>query len=152
MAQTRYKFDAEFRAGAVRIVTEIGEPIAQVPRDLWIHGGSLGNWTLRIRPPGRATAHPGARLSGDEQAELTEVHLNSCSSVLRCRCGWAAGHEGPAGRRGSGWPVVLCGHGWLRDGRRHRIHDRIAGGGAGTVATRFDVSDRQCINRDGCAL
>ena len=55
VAQTRRKFDAEFRAGAVRIVTETGKPIAQVARvwglrtALWVTG-----WP-RTGPPGRAT-------------------------------------------------------------------------------------------------
>jgi transposase len=34
MAETRGRFDQHFREGAVRIVRETGEPIAQVARDL----------------------------------------------------------------------------------------------------------------------
>ena len=34
MAETRRKFDADFREGAVRLVRETGKPIAQVARDL----------------------------------------------------------------------------------------------------------------------
>ncbi len=43
MAETRRRFDREFREGAVRIVRETGKPIAQVARDLAIHDGTLGN-------------------------------------------------------------------------------------------------------------
>jgi transposase len=34
MAETRRKFDADFREGAVRLVRETGKPIAQVAR-IW---------------------------------------------------------------------------------------------------------------------
>jgi transposase len=44
MAETRRRFDPEFRAGAVRIVRETRRPIAQVARELDIHPGTLGNW------------------------------------------------------------------------------------------------------------
>jgi transposase len=42
--ETRRKFAREFREGAVRIVPEIGKPIAQVARELGINEGILGNW------------------------------------------------------------------------------------------------------------
>ena len=44
MAETRRKFDQDFKEGAVRLVRETGKPIAQVARDLGIHDGTLGNW------------------------------------------------------------------------------------------------------------
>ena len=34
MAETRRKFDADFKEGAVRLVRETGRPIAQVAKDL----------------------------------------------------------------------------------------------------------------------
>ena len=43
MAETRRKFDSDFREGAVRLVRETGKPTAQVARDLGINAGTLGN-------------------------------------------------------------------------------------------------------------
>src|SRR6476660_8988816 len=44
MAETRRKFDSDFREGAVRLVRETGKPVAQVARALGINAGTLGNW------------------------------------------------------------------------------------------------------------
>src|SRR6266576_1723262 len=44
MAETRRKFDRDFKEGAVRLVRETGKPIAEVARDLGVNEGTLGNW------------------------------------------------------------------------------------------------------------
>ena len=41
MAETRRKFDQDFKEGAVRLVREAGRPIAQVAKDLGINEGTL---------------------------------------------------------------------------------------------------------------
>jgi transposase len=42
MAETRRKFDRDFKEGAVRLVRETGKPIAEVARDLGIKEAPLG--------------------------------------------------------------------------------------------------------------
>ncbi|SRR6266511_4001111 len=70
MAETRRKFDQDFRDGAVRIVRESGKPIAQVARDLGIHEGTLGNWVAKARE----AARPGnGELSTSKREELLKL-------------------------------------------------------------------------------
>lgn len=71
MAETRRRFDPEFRAGAVRIVVETGKPIAQVARDLGINEGTLGNWVNTARAAAEKKA--GGALSETEREELTRL-------------------------------------------------------------------------------
>ena len=47
MAEKRQSYDAEFREGAVRIVTETGKTITQVAADLGIKETALGRWVAR---------------------------------------------------------------------------------------------------------
>jgi transposase len=47
MPDSRRKFDPEFREGAVRIVRETGKPIAQIARDLGVHGAPCVTGLLR---------------------------------------------------------------------------------------------------------
>lgn len=81
MAETRRRFDREFREGAVRIVRETGKPIAQVARDLGIHDGTLGNWVQQDkRARGEAAAAGG--LSEDERAELARLRRENAELAM----------------------------------------------------------------------
>jgi transposase len=79
MPELRRKFDADFRAGAVRIVKESGKPIAQVARDLGVNEGTLGNWIARDREA--AGERPGA-LGQDERAELGRLRRETAELAM----------------------------------------------------------------------
>jgi transposase len=70
MAETRRKFDQDFRDGAVRIVRETGKPIAQVAKDLGINEGTLGNWVAKDRETRRPS---NGQLSTSEHEELLRL-------------------------------------------------------------------------------
>ena len=71
MGNTRRQFDPEFRAGAVRIVTETDKPVAQVARDLGISPYTLHNWVQVDQPQ----AHrPGPASGAVGRADQEVVH------------------------------------------------------------------------------
>ena len=76
MAETRRKFDQDFREGAVRLVRETGKPIAQVARDLGINEGTLGNWVNADRRGGDGA------LSEDERAELVRLRKENAELTM----------------------------------------------------------------------
>jgi len=59
MAETRRKFDADFREGAVRLVWETGKPIAQVARDLCTLMSHAGWLVAPPADPRSGTRSPG---------------------------------------------------------------------------------------------
>ena len=80
MAQTRRKFDEDFRQGAVRIVRETGKPIAQVARELGINEGTLGNWCVKDR---QRRGGEGGPLSEDERAELVRLRRENAELAMQ---------------------------------------------------------------------
>jgi transposase len=80
MAETRRRFDREFREGAVRIVRETGKPIAVVARDLGIYDGTLGNWVAQDRRA-RGEAAAGG-LDEDERVELARLRRENAELAM----------------------------------------------------------------------
>jgi transposase len=79
MAETRRKFDRDFREGAVRLVRETGEPIAQVARDLGINEGTLGNW---VNADKRRRGDGSGALDEDERAELARLRKENAELAM----------------------------------------------------------------------
>src|SRR5256885_17177841 len=80
MAETRRKFDPDFKEGAVRLVRETGKPIAQVARELGVVPGTLENWVARDR---RQREGGDGRLTEDERAELARLRKEDAGHARR---------------------------------------------------------------------
>ena len=78
MAETRRNLDADFKEGAVRLVRETGEPIAQVAKDLGINKGTLGNWVNADR----RRRDDGTELGEDERAELARLRKENAELAM----------------------------------------------------------------------
>jgi len=78
MAETRRKFDQDFKEGAVRLVRETGRPIAQVAKDLGINEGTLGNWVNADRRRRGDGSEPGE----DERAELARLRRENAELAM----------------------------------------------------------------------
>ena len=91
MAETRRKFDHDFREGAVRLVRETGKPIAQVARDLGINAGTLGNWVnADKRRRGEGTAR-WMRMSGRSWPGCARRTPSWRWSVMSSNAAWPSG-------------------------------------------------------------
>ncbi|MFF7988116.1 transposase [Streptomyces sp. NPDC007901] len=58
---SRKRIYAEFREGAVRIVTETGKPVPEVAEDLGVRPGTLHSWVSRARRNGSPSIRPTGR-------------------------------------------------------------------------------------------
>jgi transposase len=92
MAETWRRYDPDFRAGVIRIVTETGKSCADVARDLGINETTLATWVSRERASQRQRAASG--LGESEQVELArlrrenaELRMSVMSSSVRWSCG-----------------------------------------------------------------
>ena len=79
MAETRRKFDRDFKEGAVRLVRETGKPIAEVARDLGIKEGTLGNWVNAER---RRRGEGNGALDQDERVELARLRRENAELAM----------------------------------------------------------------------
>ena len=78
MAESRRKFDQDFKEGAVRLVRETGHPIAQIAKDLGINPGTLANWVALDRQAKDGSG----RLSEDERVELARLRRENAELAM----------------------------------------------------------------------
>jgi transposase len=81
MGETRGKFGADFREGAIRVVRKTGKPIAQMARELGIDEGTFGKWVNADRH--RRKGGDG-QLSDDERAELARLRKENAELAMEC--------------------------------------------------------------------
>lgn len=67
----RRQHTAEFRAGAIRLVTEEKRPVAEVARDLDVHPSLLHGWVRQSKID--AGKGPAGALSTSERAEFAQL-------------------------------------------------------------------------------
>ncbi|MFF3710873.1 transposase [Streptomyces phaeochromogenes] len=73
MGSRKRIYNAEFREGAVRIVTETGKPIPEVAGDLGVYPGTLHSWVSRAKrndSPSSDTPVQASRDHGCPQSSL----------------------------------------------------------------------------------
>ncbi|MGA5880268.1 transposase [Streptomyces cellulosae] len=95
MGSRKRIYNAEFREGAVRIVTETGKPIPEVVEELGVHPGTLHSWVSRAKRNGSpssdtpvqasAGAGSGGRLREGERAELGRLRAEAREKDKRIR-------------------------------------------------------------------
>ena len=92
MAEARRRYDPDFRAGAIRIVTETGKSVAQVAKDLGINETTLATWVSRDRAAARKAAADGfGRASTRNSSGCGGRTLNWRWSVMSSSVRWSSG-------------------------------------------------------------
>ena len=81
MSIERRKFSPEFKAEAVKLVLETGQPVAHVARDLGLHEGTLGNWVNAWRKD-HADEVEEEPLTPSERAELGQLRRENATLKL----------------------------------------------------------------------
>lgn len=88
MAESRRKFDQDFKEGAVRLVRETGRPIAQIAKDLGINAGTLAHWVAHGGGPWRrCSSRIGApmarpRITADVRELRWTVSQNTVAALM----------------------------------------------------------------------
>jgi transposase len=78
MAESRRKFDQDFKEGAVGLVRETGRPIGQIAKDLGINPGTLANWVALDRQAKDGSG----RISEDERIELARLRRENAELAM----------------------------------------------------------------------
>jgi len=80
VAEARRRYDADFRAGAIRIVNETGRSCAQVARELGMNETTLATWVSRERSAARRAAAGG--LGESEHEELVRLRRENAELAM----------------------------------------------------------------------
>ncbi len=80
MSSKRRKFTPQFRAEAVRLVSETGRPVSHVAAEVGIGAQLLGRWVQQAAAAGDAAG--GRGLDVDERAELERLRKENADLRL----------------------------------------------------------------------
>ena len=75
MSKKRRSYTREFKAEAVRLVTEEGYTMAEAARSLGIHANLLTNWKRKMETEAEAASN--SSLNGEEKEELRRLRAEN---------------------------------------------------------------------------
>ena len=79
MSSKRRRFSPEFRAEAVRLVTETDRPVAHVAAEIGVSAQLLGRWVQQSKPAAEVADRV---LDADERAELERLRKENADLRL----------------------------------------------------------------------